>query len=74
MASSFSWKVFMGMEAIQSGGFEVETSLTEEFLPKSHEDLVHCADSTQGLNSENGNLLPETGSIVQPHQNRLQTA
>ena len=58
---------------IQSGDFKVETSLTEDFLPKSHEHLVLCAASTQDLNSKNGNLLPETGSIVQPRQNGQQS-
>ena len=43
------------------------------FLPKSHEHLVLCAASTQGLNSENGNMLPEKGGIVQPLQNSQQT-
>ena len=32
--------IFIGMKAIQIGCFKVETSLTEAFLPKSHEDLV----------------------------------
>ena len=58
---------------VQSGGFKVETGLTEDFSAKSHEDLVPCAASSQGLSSENGKL-PETGSIVQPRQNRQQTA
>ena len=63
----------MGMEVIQSGDFKVETSLAEDFSPKSHEHLVLCAALTQGLNSENGNLLPETRSILQPLQNGQQT-
>ena len=63
----------MGMEVIQSEDFKVETSLTEAFLSKSYEDLVLCAASNQGLNSGNGNLLPETGSTVQPRQNHQQT-
>ena len=46
----------------------VRWKLQRILLPKSCEDLVLCAASAEGLNSENGNLLPETGNTVQPHQ------
>ena len=55
----------MGMRVIQSGGCKVETASTKDLLSKSR---VFFAASAQGLNSENGNLLPETGKIVQPRQ------
>ena len=48
---------------IQIGGFKIETLLTEVFLSKSHEDLALVQLQ---LNSENGSVFPETGSIVQP--------
>ena len=63
----------MGMEVIQRRVSKVETALTEDFLLKSHQDLVPCAASIQSLSSENGDLLPETGSFVQTRQNRQQT-
>ena len=60
--------IFMGTKVIQSE----DTPLTKDFSVISREDLVLCAVSTQDLNSENGNLLPETGSIVQPCQQTAQ--
>ena len=53
---------------IQSGGCKVETALTKDLPAQTREDLA----SAQGLNSENGNLLPETGKIVQPRQQTAQ--
>ena len=66
--------IFMGMEVIQSRVSKVETALTEDFLLKSHEDLVLCAAAIQSLSSKNGDLSPQTGSFVQTRQNRQQTA
>ena len=51
--------MFLETEVKQSRGFKVETTLTEHLVP-----CVPCAVSTQGLNTENANLLPETGSMV----------
>ena len=57
---------------IQSGHCKVETALTKDLPAQIMRRPCPFAASGEGLNSENGNLLPETGKIVQPRQQTVQ--